>query len=268
MMEILILVIVITVVCILLYLMCMLIEQLLKYRVSKFIKLIVSMMISLTVISMCFFRIIDSRKYQFYGGLISNKQTTRQIVALTLDDGPTKEYTEGVLKILKEKNIKATFFLTGKELKEELDLGKEIVQDGHQIGNHSYSHERMVFKSLTFIENEIETTNRLIKEIGYDKEIVFRSPYGKKFLLLPYYLNQIHMKNIMWGLEPESIPNIANDSEQISKYIMENVEPGSIILLHTMYKSREESRKALPKIIDGLKNKGFEFVTVSQLLNE
>ena len=199
--------------------------------------------------------------------IINKKKTKKKIVALKLDDGPTREYTDIVLKILEEKNVKVTFFLTGKELEKELDLGKQIVQAGHQVGNHSYSHERMIFKSLEFIKSEVEITNKQIKDIGYNEEILFRCPYGKKFVLLPYYLEQVGMKNIMWDIEPESIPNIADNSDEIAKYVIDNAEYGSIILLHIMYKSREESRKALPKIIDGLRNKGYEFVTVSEFSN-
>lgn len=268
MIELVVVIIVITFIIFLFYLIFNLVIKFSKKNFSKVVKLILSVAISFSIVCFCFFRVVDSRDYQVFGELVNRGKTSKKVVALTLDDGPTANYTQEVLKILSEKNVKATFFLTGKELKENINLGKEIVKNGHQIGNHSYSHERMVFKSLPFIKNEIETTNKLIKETGYSGEIVFRSPYGKKFLLLPYYLKQAGMKNIMWDLEPESIPTIANDFEKISSYVVDNIKPGSILLLHIMYKSREESRKSLPKVIDELKNKGFEFVTVSELLKE
>lgn len=186
-------------------------------------------------------------------------------MALTFDDGPTKK-TDEILSILSDLNLKATFFVIGGDLEENMIEGKKIVVAGHELGNHTYSHDRMVLKSIDFVQHEIEKTDSLIKEAGYHGDIHFRPPYGKKLFMLPYYLKQHNRKTIMWDLEPESYPEVANSSENITKYVLENTKPGSIILLHVMFESRNESVKSIEGIVTGLRQQGYTFKTVSELL--
>lgn len=199
------------------------------------------------------------------GKLTSQVDTNEKVVALTFDDGPT-EKTDEVLKILDELNVKATFFVTGAELEQNLEEGKKIVQAGHELGNHTYSHNRMVFKSPSYIENEIEKTDRLIRETGYKGEILFRPPNGKKLVVLPYYLSEHNRKTIMWDLEPDSDEEISSSSEKIVKHVEAKVNPGSIILLHVMYESREQSLASIKGIVEALQKQGYTFKTVSELL--
>lgn len=207
-----------------------------------------------------------SRTTQLFGGIIARFETTRPVVALTFDDGPSARFTPDVLRILKERGIKATFFLTGKETEENLSQARLIVNDGHQVGNHSYTHSNMMFMGPARIRDEIERTDVAIRAAGYEGEIMFRPPYGKKLLTLPWYLSQHDRKTIMWDIEPESFPDVAEDTAAFAKHVIEQTRNGSIIIMHVMYRSREVSRQALPLIIDGLHQRGFEFVTVSQLL--
>ena len=207
-----------------------------------------------------------SRSYQLFGEIYPRINTTQKVVALTFDDGPT-EKVDSVLSILDAKNIKATFFLTGNSIQNRLSETKKIVLAGHEIGNHSYSHNRLIFKSYQSISEEIEKTDALIRKAGYLQEIHFRPPYGKKLLVLPYYMKRNDRKTIMWDVAPESIPEIANDSKKLANYVIENSKNGSIILMHVMYKGRTTSLESLNEIIEGLKNKGFEFKTVSEIIN-
>lgn len=209
--------------------------------------------------------ISKSRTFQFFGEIYPRVKTTEKVVALTFDDGPTGK-TEEILAILNSLDVKATFFLMGGDLAQNMPAGQKIVAAGHQLGNHTYSHNRMVLKSYSYIESEIESTDRLIREAGYDQEIVFRPPNGKKLFLLPYYLKQHNRKTIMWDLEPDSFPEIGNSSEKITQYVLDNTKPGSIILLHVMYDSRKESVKALEGIVTELRQQGYTFKTVSELL--
>ncbi len=206
------------------------------------------------------------RTYQLFGELIPRVETTRPLVALTFDDGPTPEYTDAVLSMLREKQVKATFFVIGQELERNPEEGQKLVADGHQLGNHTYSHQTMVFQPFSFIQDEIERTDKLIRKAGYQGEILFRTPYGKKLILLPYYLANTGRKHIYYDVEPESFPEIAASADKIVAYVLEKTRPGSIILLHVMYASGTESRKALPRILRGLQDKGYQFVTVSELL--
>jgi peptidoglycan/xylan/chitin deacetylase (PgdA/CDA1 family) len=207
-----------------------------------------------------------SRTFQLFGNIVPRVDTADRLVALTFDDGPTVQYTDQVLAILREEGVRATFFVVGKALERDLAVCQRIVTEGHELGNHSYSHMRMMFKSYAFIRHEIERTDDLIRTCGQEGDIHFRSPNGKKLILLPYYLATTSRKNIFWDVGPEADREIAADADRIAGHVLEETQPGSIILLHVMYESRAESRKALPAIIRGLRDQGYRFVTVSELL--
>ncbi|SCX88665.1 polysaccharide deacetylase family protein [Rhizobium sp. NFACC06-2] len=232
-----------------------------KRAVSLFLVLAV---LATALVGLHFFS--KSRTTQLFGGIIARVETTRPMVALTFDDGPSVRFTPDVLAILRERGVKATFFLTGQETEENLPQARMIVSDGHQIGNHSYTHSNMMLMGPARIGDEIERTDAAIRAAGYGSEIMFRPPYGKKLLTLPWYLSRHGRKTIMWDVEPESFPDVAEDAAAFARHVIERTGNGSIIIMHVMYRSREVSRQALPLIIDGLRQRGFEFVTVSQLL--
>jgi peptidoglycan-N-acetylglucosamine deacetylase len=212
------------------------------------------------------FEFSKSRTSQMFGELVARVETDKPVVALTLDDGPTADFTPEVLAILKAKGVSATFFVTGKEAEENSAQLRTIVEAGHEIGNHSYSHSYMTLMAPGTIAEEIERTDAAIRAAGFQGEIHFRPPYGKKLFSLPWYLSQHHRKTIMWDVEPESFPEIDGNAAAITRYVVDHVRNGSIIIMHVMYDSRAASRAALPDIIDGLRQRGFEFVTVSELI--
>jgi len=124
----------------------------------------------------------------------------------------------------------------------------------------------MVFVTPGFVRQEVETTDQLVREAGYQGEIPFRPPFGKKLFALPHYLARTGRKTITWDLEPDSYPDVAADANKITQYCMANVRPGSIFLLHVMYGSRSESMKSVRGVIQGLKQNGYALKTVSELL--
>lgn len=209
------------------------------------------------------FQISKSRTFQFFGEIVPRVETNNKVVALTFDDGPT-EYTQDVLKTLQEKDTKATFFVMGSQLEKNPQIGKAISLAGHELGNHSYSHQRMWFKSQSFIADEIEKTNTLIRETGYNGDIHFRPPYSKKIFGLPWYLSQHNIKTIMVDVEPDTY---GSDADFLVEYTLENTKSGSIILLHPFCDTCSGQRDAISRIIDGLRNEGYQFLTVSQLLS-
>lgn len=216
--------------------------------------------------SLALWRFTDSENYQTFGRLVPRVATSEKLVALTFDDGPTPAGTDRILSILDEHQVRATFFVIGSELEKNLDYGRKIVAAGHQLGNHSYTHKRMIFVSHSFVEHEVERTDELIREAGYQNEIYFRPPYGKKLFMLPYYLSNTGRTTVTWDVAPESYSNKNGNAEKIAEYALSETRPGSIIVLHVMYPSRTESVKAVTPIIEGLKAQGYTFVTVSELL--
>jgi len=203
---------------------------------------------------------------QLFGELYARVDITEPLIALTFDDGPVSGKTEQILQILANAEVPATFFLTGKEVAATPELVQKILAAGHQVGNHSYHHRRMMFKTPSWIANEIEQTDALLRANQVDGVIYFRPPYGKKLVLLPWYLMRHHRVSVTWDVAPENFPEIARDKQKLVDYVLTHSKAGSIILLHVMYDSREPSMQAVPEIIAGLKARGFRFVTVHQLL--
>ncbi|MCM3765171.1 polysaccharide deacetylase family protein [Neobacillus niacini] len=208
------------------------------------------------------YKLMNSRTYQFFGGLTHQVGTEEKVVALTFDDGPTENVPE-LLPLLEKYNAKATFFLIGSEIEDSPGEAEKLIEAGHQIGNHTYSHKRMIFKSPSFIKKEIENTDELIRSAGYQGEIDFRPPNSKKLVGLPYYLKKHHRDTITMNLEPDTY--YASSSDKV-KYIKDNIEPGSIILLHPWYVgTAAEELKAVEGILEVLTEKGYKFVTVNEL---
>ena len=205
-----------------------------------------------------------SRTFQLFGRIVPRVETRRRLAALTFDDGPTRGRTAEVLRLLRERGVRATFFVTGGELERDMDAGRELVAAGHELGNHSYSHERMVFVTPSYVRREVERTDELIRAAGHAGEIYFRPPYGKKLLALPLYLSRHGRTTVTWDVEPDSDPDA--HAGVIMRRALSRVRPGSIILLHVMYPGRAETMRAVPFIVEGLKREGYSFVTVSELL--
>ena len=155
-----------------------------------------------------------SRNSQLFGTILSSVKTNDKIVALTFDDGPNSLYTDSILAILDSADIKSYILPCWKRNRITSGRIEKIISHGHEIGNHSYSHTRMILKSYGFVEDEIEHTNSPIWKSGYSAEITFRPPYGKKLF---YFLTSwCERKSIlscgtsnrilsthMWRLMPE-----------------------------------------------------------------
>ena len=212
------------------------------------------------------FKYSKSTTHQLFGEIVDRVETTDKVVALTFDDGPTRAFTQRILEILEDEEITATFFLVGNALEKNPEEARLIAQAGHEIGNHSFSHQRMVFKSPSFIANELERTDQLIRQSGYTGPIHFRPPYGKKLFNLPRYLDSRGIVSFTWDVAPESYGADMNEADPVVDRVLEQVQPGSIVLMHVMFKSRESSMAATPRIIRGLKERGYRFVTVSEML--
>ncbi|MEB2279516.1 polysaccharide deacetylase family protein [Lysinibacillus xylanilyticus] len=207
------------------------------------------------------YKLMNSRTYQLFGGLTKQVETHHKVVALTFDDGPA-DNTNQILSLLEEYNAKATFFLIGAEIEKFPEEARKIAEEGHQIGNHTYSHKRMIFKTPAYYKDEIEKTDQLIQNAGYKGEIDVRPPNGKKLIGLPYYLNKHKRETITWNLEPDTFYTTVSDKV---KYVTENIEPGSIILLHPMYDKTGQALQTIEGILQELAKKGYTFITVNEL---
>ena len=207
------------------------------------------------------YKLMNSRTFQLFDGLTNQVETNQKVVALTFDDGPTNNVDQ-ILPLLDQYHAKATFFLIGNEIKNNLEDAQKIVDAGHQVGNHTYSHKRMIFKTPSFYREEIEKTDQLIRDAGFKGEIDVRPPNGKKLVGLPYYLKKHDRDTITWNLEPDSFYTTASDKV---KYVKDQIKPGSIILIHPMYDKTGEELKTIEGILKSLSDDGYTFVTVNDL---
>lgn len=210
--------------------------------------------------------IARSRTFLLFGDTITRVKTRQKAVALTFDDGPTPAMTAEILGILRREKVKATFFVNGETLAENPEPGRSIVAAGHQMGNHTYSHKPMIFRSPRATRNEILRTDRLIRETGYRGEILVRPPYCLKLVILPRYMAKQGRKIVTWDVGPDMNPWVEARPSRITRFVLKKTRPGSIIMMHVISKNHRESMHAVEDVIAGLKENGYRFVTVSELL--
>lgn len=219
----------------------------------------------LIVIGLALFEISRARCHSLVGEAICRVETEMPLVALTFDDGPTRSGVELASRVLRENGARATFFLIGREIAGREPLVRRLLDEGHEIGNHGFSHQRMLFRSAGFYDEEIERTDALLRGAGVPEPSLFRPPYGKKLIGLPDALARHGYRLIMWDVED---PPGAADARAFADRVVRSARPGSIILLHVMYPSNRVAREALPLIVRGLQARGFRLVTVSELLRQ
>ncbi|MFH1824923.1 MAG: polysaccharide deacetylase family protein [Candidatus Firestonebacteria bacterium] len=194
--------------------------------------------------------------------VVKNQNHTKSI-ALTFDDGPHLEYTYKLLDILEKNNVKATFFVVGKMVKKYPFLLNEIYKKGHEIGNHTYNHPMLTTLSNSLIIKELELSRIEIKNVCGVNVNLFRPPSGR------YNNNVLNMakargfKTILWSISSGDYG--CEDSNSVKSRVLNNPSNGDIILMHS---GIDVTMKALPEIIKVLKEKGFEFKTVSELIEK
>jgi peptidoglycan/xylan/chitin deacetylase (PgdA/CDA1 family) len=207
-----------------------------------------------------------SRTFQLFGKLVAETRPRERIVALTLDDGPSDGFVDSLIDVLRTHGAHATFFLTGRELAESPEAGVKLVAAGHELGNHSWSHARLIFKTTTRLRAEIERTDSLLRAAGQREPIWVRPPYGYKLAGLPRYLERKGRTTVMWSIEPDSYADVAATPSGIVRHVLDRVHPGSIIVLHPWYSSRRTSRAAIGPLVDSLHARGYRVETVGALL--
>lgn len=181
-------------------------------------------------------------------------------VAITFDDGPHPQYTPKLLEGLKERGVHAAFFLIGENVEQYPELVRWEFDAGHIIGNHTYHHVDLEKVPESTAEKEVKMTNDAIERITGEIPEFIRPPFGIRKKALEAKIEAIP---VLWSIDPLDW-NTENVNEIVNKVVTE-AEDGDIILLHDCYDS---SVKAALRIIDELQKKGFEFVTVDELLLE
>lgn len=209
------------------------------------------------------YQVMNSRTFQLFGGLTARIETEEKVVALTFDDGPRCDRVESVLAALE--GTPATFFVVGEAAARCPEALSQLVAAGNELGNHTQTHRRMIFISPDTVSAEIDPVDAMIRTAGQGGDIPVRPPYGKKLVVLPWWLAEHQRNTVTWDVEPETFDGPKLDAATITATTLAQTKPGSIILLHP-WNPDSESLAAVPQVIEGLKSQGYRFVTVSELL--
>jgi len=212
--------------------------------------------------------------YGFFSqkGIFRHGPVNKKSIAITFDDGPS-EYTERILDILKGKKIKATFFIVGKCAQQRPGIVKRIVKDGHEIGNHSFSHSRLYFRTKDFIEGQIKKTEKVIKELTGKRTNYFRPPNGRYTQKLRNIMIKNGYKIVLWTTSSHDWrnPGVNKIIGKSTKYLRN----GDILLFHDggsmlnhFWFRREQTIRALPEVVNRIEAKKLKPVTISKLLKK
>ena len=219
--------------------------------------LILSLILSVRISAVPFTRVEDDDVYSCHANS-GNK------IALTFDDGPHLKYTEEILDILKEFEIKATFFVIGSNAEANPDIIKREIEEGHEIGNHTYSHIFLKKDNYPKLRYEIMKTDSILYEISEYKPRLFRPPGGIFDDVTKEAIKKLEYDVVLWTVDTKDWAH--TPAAGICDNVLNNVKSGDIILFHDYVSGCSPTPEALRIIIPKLKEEGFTFVTVSELL--
>ncbi len=199
---------------------------------------------------------------------VENIDTISKSIALTFDDGPDPLYTGMILDVLKENDVKATFFLVGNKIKENPGIAERIFKEGHCIANHTYTHIDLKKKSFKVIYSEIQQTEQLIMNICGVSPKLFRPPWGHISTSQKEELEKYGYKIVLWDVNSGDYKPGVTVNEIVSN-VMKNIGGNKVIVFHDSdYQckaSRQNTVLALPEIIGFLKALGYNFVTIDKM---
>lgn len=199
--------------------------------------------------------------------VIDKVETDKKVVALTFDDGPDPQFTPALLDVLKKHDAQATFFVMGKKAESHPQILKRIAAENHEIGNHSYSHPDFNKLKKDAQLEEINKTTAIIKSLTGQSPMLLRPPGG----YLSYDLMEMSKKQKLtiayWTYQQDSKDwRNGTKAPAIAGHIIKNIQPGQVIILHDGCPNSMETVRAVDMIISNLKEDGYTFVTMSELI--
>lgn len=194
-----------------------------------------------------------------YGGM------DKRYVALTFDDGPSGIFTEKVLDVLAKENVKATFFLIGQKVMGQPELMARLDREGHELGNHTFTHSKVTWLSDEKLAFELEKASLMISEMTGKTVKLFRPPHGTLNSVKGKLIQQEGYDIVLWTVNADDFYRTdrgMRSPSSIANRVLGQVAGGDVILMHD---NSQQLADALPLIIAGLKQKGYTLVTVSEL---
>ncbi len=192
-------------------------------------------------------------------------QTTERIVALTFDDGPKPEAhrTPALLDALRRENAPATFFVVGKMVEKSPELVTRMFAEGHEIANHSFSHPNLTYLTASAVERELCRTSVVVRDLTGVRPRFYRPPGGNFNTQTVAAARALGLAGAYWTLDAIRLETAPLPPAQLTKYVLQNVRPGSIVLLHN---APENTVAAITDIVRGLRARGYKIVTMSELV--
>ncbi|MEN6388928.1 MAG: polysaccharide deacetylase family protein [Syntrophomonas sp.] len=195
--------------------------------------------------------------------IVLNGPASRASVSLTFDDGPDGEITPQILEILKKEGVKASFFVTGQQCSKFPLQVQKINDQGHLVLSHTYSHRQLDLTSRETVNQEIAMTDQAIDKLTGRTPWGVRPPYGAINQMVVDALNAKGKLTILWSID--TLDWAGDEAAAVAANVLDNVRPGDIILMHSIG-GRNNTVKALPAIIKGLREKGYTMVRIDELL--
>ncbi|MBQ3353423.1 polysaccharide deacetylase family protein [Candidatus Saccharibacteria bacterium] len=184
----------------------------------------------------------------------------KKLIALTFDDGPSPSTTPALLNILKMRDVPATFFVLGNMARNYPDIIKHASEEGHEIANHTMYHQNLIRISANSVQADINESRSVLEGILGQSPSLTRPPYGN---INDNVRRSVGTPMILWSVD--TLDWKTRDPDSILSVAMDEVHDGAIILMHDIY---DTTVSAVPKLIDTMRQNGYEFVTISELVKE
>lgn len=206
---------------------------------------------------------------QWYGDTFTGLSRSTRQLALTYDDGPNDPHTMRLLEVLARHDVRATFFLIGNYVKQRPDLAREIVKAGHVVGNHTFTHPLLTFKSAAEVREELSTCRSALQDAIGQHSNLFRPPFGGRRPAVLRIARDLGLTPIMWNVT--GYDWTAPPSALIEQKVTKQIRGGDVILLHDgghkeMGADRSQTVLATDHLIAKYKSEGYEFRTISQMM--
>jgi peptidoglycan/xylan/chitin deacetylase (PgdA/CDA1 family) len=208
---------------------------------------------------------------QWYGKTFTGLARSSRQLALTYDDGPNDPHTLRLLEVLAKHSVRATFFLIGRYVQQRPEIVREIAQAGHIVGNHSFTHPLLTFKSETEIKQQLSECRAALQDVIGEPSNLFRPPFGGRRPAVLRVARSLGLKTIMWNVT--GYDWTAPPASAIERKVASKIRGGDVILLHDgghkqMGADRSQTVIATDRLITRYKSEGYEFVTIPQMMTE
>jgi peptidoglycan/xylan/chitin deacetylase (PgdA/CDA1 family) len=208
---------------------------------------------------------------QWYGHTFTGLRRGSKQIALTYDDGPNDPHTLRLLEVLARHNVCATFFLIGKFVRQRADLVREIAGAGHVVGNHTFTHPLLLFKSDAEIRQELADCRSVLQDTIGEHSNLFRPPYGGRRPAVLRIVREMGLLPVMWNVTGYDWN--APQAEAIERKVTRRIRGGDVILLHdgshkAIGADRGQTVIATERLIETCKSKGYEFATIQEMIQE